>query len=96
MGVLSLPVVLNANHWGGGLLLLGNGKSPDSLLASPDLTPSGRDEALHYYHVGVEVQAPHLVSTDIAEMWGRPSYQQQGCKSQIPMWPFSDPIRAGC
>lgn len=49
---------------GGGPLLLGNGKSPDSLLASSDITPSGREEALHYYHVGVEVQAPHLVSTD--------------------------------
>lgn len=68
--VLALPMVLNASTGKVAVLL----KSPNLLLASSDVTPSGRGEALHYCHVGVEVQAPLLVSTDVAEVWGRPTY----------------------
>ena len=52
-------------------LPLGGGKSLDPSLASSDVTPSGREEALPNCHVGVEVRVAHLVSSDTAEVWGR-------------------------
>lgn len=62
------------------LLLLGH----YSLLVPSDITPLEREKTPHYCHVGAEIQAPHLVSTESRGV-GRPCVQQWGWKSQLPI-----------
>lgn len=85
-GVLASNMIFTDTTLGMALLPLGNGEAPQSPLGLPWPQPGMEGEEIyHYSWMGVEVQAPCVVSINTGGR-GCIIISQQGWKSGLPSW----------